>query len=277
VQTNEEFGSQGELPTHPELLDWLATEFQSKWDVKGLLRLMVTSATYRQSSVASAERLEADPANRWYARGPRFRVSAKMVRDQALSVSGLLSNKMYGPPVKPPQPALGLKAAFGSGTDWQTSKGEDKFRRGLYTSWRRSSLYPSMAAFDAPNREICISRRGRTNTPLQALVTLNDPVYIEAAQALARRIVESSDSVEARAAFALATCLIRPASAAEVEQVAALYKKAQARFSATPDEAKAMAEEPLGALPSGADAAEYAAWTVVGNVILNLDEMFLKR
>ncbi|MFG0254240.1 MAG: DUF1553 domain-containing protein, partial [Rhodopirellula sp. JB053] len=197
VETSEEFGSQGELPSHPKLLDYLAVELQQNgWNLKALLRLLVTSATYRQSSAATPELIETDPANRLCARGPRFRASAEMVRDQALFVSGLLSPKMYGAPVRPMQPDLGLKAAFGSATDWQTSKGEDRYRRGIYTMWRRSSPYPSMAQFDAPNREVCTVRRIRTNTPLQALVTLNDPVYIEAAQALARNVIASSDSTD---------------------------------------------------------------------------------
>ena len=130
--------------------------------------------------------LQTDPANRLLARGPRVRLSAEMVRDQALAVSGLLSKKMFGPPVRPPQPDMGIKAAFGGGIDWKTSEGEDRFRRGIYTNWRRSNPYPSMATFDAPNREVCTVRRGTTNTPLQALVTMNDPVYVEAAQSLAR-------------------------------------------------------------------------------------------
>ena len=150
----------------------------------------MTSAAYRQSSKVTPEGLRLDPANQWLARGPRFRLPAETVRDQALAIAGLLSPKMYGPPVRPPQPASGLTAAFGSGIDWQTSMGDDKFRRGIYTSWRRSNPYPSMATFDAPNREVCTVRRTRTNTPLQALVTLNDPVYVEAAQALARRIAD---------------------------------------------------------------------------------------
>ncbi len=277
VETAEEFGSQGELPTHPELLDWLAVEFRENWDVKGLLKLLVSSATYRQSSKTTPQLLEADPFNRLYARGPRFRISAEMVRDQALFVSGLLSDKMGGPPVKPPQPELGLKAAFGSATDWKTSMGEDKFRRGLYTTWRRSSPYPSMAAFDAPNREVCTSRRGRTNTPLQALVTLNDPVYVEAAQALARRLAEGGDSTESRAKFGLRACLLREPGDAEVSRIVQLFETAKSRFSQLPEQAKLMAEEPIGPIPEGADPIEMAAWTVVGNVLLNLDEMFLKR
>lgn len=189
VRTSEEFGSQGEPPSHPALLDWLAVEYrESGWDTKELLRLIVTSATYRQSASAPSELFERDPENRLLARGPRFRLPAESVRDQALFVADLLGRSMYGEPVRPPQPSLGLTAAFGSSTDWKTSAGEDRYRRGIYTTWRRSNPYPSMAAFDAPNREVCTLRRPRTNTPLQALVTLNDPVYVEAAQGLARRV-----------------------------------------------------------------------------------------
>ena len=213
VETSEEFGSQGELPTHPMLLDWIAVEFQeSGWDLKNLIKLLVMSATYRQQSTATPELLEADPFNRLLARGPRFRISAEMVRDQALFVSGLLSDKMYGAPVNPPQPALGLTAAFGSTTDWKTSNGDDKYRRGIYTRWRRSNPYPSMATFDAPNREVCTIRRGRTNTPLQALVTLNDPVYVEAAQALAGIMMQAEGSISKKVETAFQRCLIRDPS-----------------------------------------------------------------
>ncbi|MBM3856247.1 MAG: DUF1553 domain-containing protein, partial [Verrucomicrobia bacterium] len=176
VRTSEEFGSQGEAPSHPELLDWLACEIVAGgWDQQRFLRLLVTSATYRQSSKVTPAALAADPENRLLSRGPRIRLGAEMVRDQALAASGLLSPKLYGPPARPYQPAFDLRAAFGGALDWKTSDGEDRFRRGIYTEWRRSSPYPSMVTFDAPNREVCTLRRNRTNTPLQALVTLNDP------------------------------------------------------------------------------------------------------
>jgi hypothetical protein len=200
-----------------------------------------------------------------------------MVRDQTLAVSGLLSAKMYGPPVKPPQPTLGLNAAFGSAVDWQPSTGDDKFRRALYTTWRRSNPYPSMATFDAPNREVCTLRRDRTNTPLQALVTLNDPVYLEAAQALARRIAAAGDSPPERVAFAFRTCLSRPPHDGEVVRIVKLYEQSLVDFLNDDAAAKKMATEPLGAPPEGANLAELAAWTVVSNVLLNLDEMFMKR
>src|SRR5262249_55109985 len=156
VRTTEEFGTQGELPSHPELLDWLATELvRQQWDLKGFLKVLVTSAAYRQSARTTPALVERDPDNRLLARGPRFRLSAEVVRDQALFTAGLLSGKMYGPSVRPPRPASGLSAAFGGTIDWQPSPGEDKHRRGLYTEWRRSNPYPSMLTFDAPNREVC--------------------------------------------------------------------------------------------------------------------------
>jgi hypothetical protein len=206
------------------------------------------------------------------------RLSAEMVRDQALVVSSLLSSKMYGPPVKPPQPTLGLNAAFGSAVDWQSSSGEDKYRRGLYTTWRRSNPYPSMTTFDAPTREVCTLRRDRTNTPLQALVTLNDPVYIEAAQALARQIArQGGASVAERLQFAFHVCLARPPQSAELERLTAFYEQALAGFAQDASAAEKMALEPLGPAPPDANVAELAAWTVVANVLLNLDELLMKR
>ncbi|HND51941.1 MAG TPA: DUF1553 domain-containing protein [Pirellulaceae bacterium] len=279
VVTSEEFGSQGELPTHPELLDWLATELhRTKWDLKGFVRMIVTSATYRQSSKVTDELLARDPDNRLLARGPRFRLSAETVRDQALAVSGLLSPKMYGPPVKPPQPSSGLSAAFGSGIDWQTSGGDDKYRRGLYTTWRRSNPYPSMVTFDAPNREVCTLRRVRTNTPLQALVTLNDPVYIEAAQSLARRMIaQGGTSPAERAQYGVRLALTRPATDLELQRLVRLFEQTREKLAKSPDEAKKLATDPLGPAPAGVDVVDLAAWTVVGNVLLNLDETIMKR
>ncbi|MFM7071815.1 MAG: DUF1553 domain-containing protein [Planctomycetota bacterium] len=280
VATSEEFGSQGDLPFHPELLDWLATELVARqWDLKSFLKLLVTSAAYRQSSRVSPELAQLDPENRLLARGPRFRLAAETIRDQALAIAGLLSPKMYGPPVRPPQPSLGVSAAFGSGIDWQTSPGEDRFRRALYTTWRRSNPYPSMATFDAPNREVCTVRRVRTNTPLQALVTLNDPVYIEAAQALGRRaLAEGGGSVESRLTYAFRLCVSRPPAAEELARLATLREQTLAKLAQQPDLARKLATDPIGPPPSGqADLAELAAWTVVGNVLLNLDETLMKR
>lgn len=279
VATSEEFGSQGEQPFHPELLDYLASDLvRNRWDLKAFVKKLVMSAAYRQSSRVTPELQQLDPENRLLARGPRFRLSAEMVRDQALALSGLMSGKMYGPPVKPMQPSMGLSAAFGSGIDWQTSAGPDRYRRGLYTTWRRSNPYPSMATFDAPNREVCTVRRVRTNTPLQALVTLNDPVYVEAAQALARKVVaEGGATIADRARFAFKLCLSRPATDEEVSRLAKLYERSLAKFEKQPEAAVKLATEPLGPIAKDQSAADLAAWTVVGNVLLNLDEALMKR
>ena len=278
VRTSEEFGSKGEPPSHPELLDWLAVELMDrKWDMNHVLRLMVTAAAYRQSSGVTPDLAAQDPDNRLLARGPRFRLSAEMIRDQALFVSGLLSPKMYGPPVKPPQPKLGLSAAFGTGTDWETSGGEDRYRRAVYTTWRRSNPYPSRATFDAPNREVCLVRRERSNTPLQALVTLNDPVYVEAAQALGRKMASAGSTPQEKARHGFRLCLSRPPTAVESKSLVALYAKTLERFKAEPEKARDAASKPLGELPPGSDPAELAACTVVANVLLNLDETLMKR
>ncbi len=281
VRSSEDFGAQGDMPTHPALLDWLACELmENQWDNKRLLRLLVTSQTYRQTSRVTHQDWLADQDNAWLARGPRVRLSAEMVRDQALSTAGLLSSKMYGPPVRPPQPNLGLKAAFGGDTDWQNSVGEDRYRRGVYTSWRRSSPYPSMATFDAPSREVCVLRRDSTNTPLQALVTLNDPAFVEAAQGLARRVVlfdtkEADDVQIIQRAFEL--CTSRMATEAEAQALLDLLATARQHFAEDPAAAKQMSSDPLGALESPAQEIELAAWTSLCNVLLNLDEVLMKR
>lgn len=278
VRTSEEFGSQGELPSHPELLDWLAVEFiESGWNMKQFLKLLVTSAAYQQSSKVTDELYERDPENRLLARGPRFRLSAESVRDQALFVGGLLSSKMFGPSVKPPQPPIGLSAAFGSTIDWKTSDGEDRYRRGIYTEWRRSNPYPSMITFDAPNREVCTIRRARTNTPLQALVTLNDPVYIESAQALAGRMVSTGKSPSERAIAGFRICLARPPYEHELTRLVTLFEESRAEFAKSPEQAKLMATNSLSPAPAETELADLAAWTVVANVLLNLDEMLMKR
>ncbi len=278
VPTTDDFGVQGEPPSHPALLDWLAVEFrESGWDVKALLRTILASATYRQAAQADAALRQRDPGNRLLARGPRFRLSAEQIRDVALAASGLLSPKMYGPPVRPPRPNLGLKAAFGGSTDWNTSEGEDRYRRALYTNWRRSIPYPSMVTFDAPSREVCITQRIRTNTPLQALVTLNDPVYVETAQALARRMLtEGGRDRAACIARGLMLCVSRPPRTGETERLLALHDAARARFAAAPAQARAFACDPLGPAPEGTDLADLAAWTLVANVLLNLDEFLTK-
>jgi hypothetical protein len=277
VRTTEEFGSQGELPNYPELLDFLATELTAhKWDLKNFLKFLVTSSTYQQSSAISPAMLERDPENLVLARGPRFRMPAEVIRDQALFVSGLLNRKMYGAPIRPPQPSLGLSAAFGSALDWKPSEGEDQHRRGVYVEWRRTSPYASMATFDAPNREVCVLRRPRSNTPLQALVTLNDPVYFEAAQSLARRISQADGSAAQKIQYGFSLCLCRPAKPPELERLLSFYEETRAAYAKDPAQATKAATQPLGPLPEAMDAVDLAAWTALGNVLLNLDETLMR-
>lgn len=279
VRTCEDFGTQGDRPTHPELLDWLATELVAEqWDVKRFLKLLVTSATYCQSSAVTPKLQANDPDNLLLARGPRFRAPAEVIRDQALAVSGLLSPKMYGPPVRPPQASLGLSAAFGGSLDWKTSTGEDRYRRAIYTEWRRTNPYASMATFDAPSREVCALRRPRSNTPLQALVTLNDPVYVEAAQALGERMAKAPGSDAERLTYGFHLCLARTPRPDELSRLLAFYKDAKADYTAKPELAEKMVSPAQGSslsAPEG-DTGDLAAWAAVGNVLLNLDEMLMK-
>ena len=227
VKTEEDFGTQGEPPTHPALLDWLALDFMDRaWDVKAIIKTIVMSATYRQSSDTSQELLERDPNNELLARGPRFRLPAEMVRDQALAASGLLSRKVGGPPVMPWQPE-GIWQVVYSSRLWETSPGEDRHRRALYTLWRRTSPYPSMTTFDAPSGETCTIRRIRTNTPLQALVTLNDPTLMEAAQVLAKRASrEAASGREAALDTMFRRVLMRPPTPEESRRLLALHEEA---------------------------------------------------
>ncbi len=276
VETVEEFGKQGEPPSHPELLDWLAVEFMDGgWSMKKLHKLIVMSATYRQSSRVTPELRDKDPANRLLARGPRTRLEAEMVRDQALAVAGLLSHKIGGPSVFPPQPE-GLWQMVYSGDQWKTSPGEDKYRRGLYTFWRRSMPHPMMTTFDAPSREFCVLRRNRSDTPLQALNTLNDPVFIEAAQALARKIAALPGDAKSRVTFAFRTVLARMPKPDEVDRLGRLFESEFTRYINDPAAAEKMATSELGKPKGDANLAELAAWTVVANILLNLDEAITK-
>ncbi|GDY18640.1 chromosome segregation protein [Verrucomicrobiota bacterium] len=279
VRSSEEFGSQGDLPVHPELLDWLAGEYvRSGWDTKHILRLMFTSRAYRQSSASKPTLNERDPDNRLLARGPRFRPSGELLRDQALAVAGLLSTKMYGAPVRPIRPASGLTAAFGGSNDWTTSAGEDAHRRSVYTDTRRNSPYPSFTTFDAPNRETCTLRRDRSNTPLQAFVTLNDPVFVEASQGLARRLLKEGPADTAgRLQLAFRLCVARAADAQEIKALETLLQRSLATYRADPALATKMATQPLGPADKGADLAELAAWTAVAGVMMNLDEFLMRR
>ncbi len=278
VETEEDFGTQGELPSHPELLDWLATEYvRLGWDTKAMLRVMVTSSTYRQASRTTAEIQARDPRNRWFMRGPRVRLEAEMVRDQALALSGLLSNRIGGPSVHPPQPPGLWQAAFNGERTWSTSTGPDRYRRGLYVFWRRTIPYPSMATFDAPSRETCSVRRIRSNTPLQAFVTLNDPCFVEAAQALARRLVrEGGESAEHRARYGLRLCLGRPPEREQVRQIEMLYESERAHYRVHVDQARTLTGLPSSASSDEEAVVELAAWTVVANILLNLDGVLTK-
>ncbi|MBW3599023.1 MAG: PSD1 and planctomycete cytochrome C domain-containing protein [Planctomycetes bacterium] len=276
VTTEEDFGTQGEPPTHPELLDWLAVEFmESGWSQKHIHRLIVTSSVYRQSSRITSELLERDPQNKLYARGPRFRLSAEAVRDNALAISGLLSEKQGGPPVYPPQPDGVWRHVGRNAPKWQTEKDEDRFRRGLYVFWRRSAPYPSFVNFDAPDRAACVVQRPRTNTPLQALTLMNDPAYIEMAAGLATRILTDrpAESLGERIQYAFRLCVSRAPSDVEAIHLRDVYLRELSRFKADPQAAKTL----LAKLPSAdAPPAEMAAWLMVSNILLNLDETITK-
>lgn len=278
VITEEDFGTQGELPSHPELLDWLATEFvQNGWNRKALLKTIVMSNTYQQDSTTTPEHIQKDPRNQLLSRGPRYRLEAEMIRDQALALSGLLKQKVGGPSVYPVQPEGIWRAAFNGQRTWATSKNDDRFRRGLYTFWRRTVPYPSMATFDAPSREICTIRRISTNTPLQAMITMNDPVFIEISQALGLRIFkEGGDTPRSRIEYGLKLSLIRPAQPEQIEPLLKLYESELAYYTAHPEEAAKLVENSLNPLPDQYNKSELAAWTVIANVLLNMDGVLTK-
>ncbi len=270
VETSEDFGTQGSAPSNQQLLDWLATDFmQNGWSMKKILRVIVTSATFRQSSNATPELEEKDPYNFLLARGPRFRMTAEMVRDAALSASGLLSAKVGGPSVFPYQPDGVWDRPYNE-DKWEQSKGEDAYRRSLYTFIRRTSPYPSWTTFDAPTREFCTVRRVRTNTPLQALTTLNDPAYFVAAQALGRKILQDGGpDATARATSAFRRCLSRQPTAPELDRILKYYNDEVSNYQ---KDTKSAAFVAKGYTGPAANLPEAAAWTMVSNVLLNLDE-----
>ena len=268
VETLEDFGTQGAAPSHPQLLDWLAVQFQTthQWSVKRLLRQIVLSATYQQASTVTPQKLERDPRNQWLSRGPRVRLSAEQIRDQALAVSGLLSDKMYGPSVRPPQPASVGK--------WEVSEGENRHRRALYTFWHRTNPYPSMITFDSPNRNLCVSRRIRTNTPLQALTLLNDTVYFEAAQALADRMLKpSNQDIGATLSKGYQLVMLHPPDPVKLKSLEKLYREATAHYQTI---STAALGQPVLARDSLEDA-KRKALTLVANAMLNLDEFITKN
>lgn len=285
VSTAENFGLQGDAPSHPELLDWLAVEFvRSGWDIKALLKLMVSSATYRQSSQASQERWELDPQNRLLGRGPRHRLSAEAIRDQALSISGLLSSAVGGPSVKPYQPAdLWREVAFDvtgqvlTAQVYQQDTGESLYRRSMYTFWKRTAPPPTMLIFDSPDRERCVVQRECTNTPLQALVLMNDPTFVEASRKLAERMLdEAGPSPIERIARGFQLTLSRFPSEAELQPLQKLLQEQMARFATDGEGAQGLLSVGESAASSNWMAAELAAYTIVASVLLNLDETLTK-
>ncbi len=274
VKTLDDFGSQGAAPTHPELLDWLASEFiDSRWDIKHMLRLMATSATYRQSSAASEALRQADPYNKWLARQARFRLDAEMVRDNALAISGLLSPKIGGPSAKPYQPHGYWAHLNFPVREYESDHGENQYRRGLYTYWARTYLHPSLLAFDAPTREECTVERARSNTPLQALVLLNDPTYVEAARVFAWRVLaEGGQTTDQRVRWAYRVALSREPQRQELAVLTGLLEKHRSEYGANPAAAKQLVSAGEAATPDDVDLAELAAWTSVVRVLLNLHE-----
>ena len=283
VKSADDFGSQGEVPSHPELLDWLSVQFiEDGWDIKQSMKRLVMSATYRQTSHVDPNLYQQDPENRLLARGPRFRLSAEMLRDQALFVSGLLVEKIGGPGVKPPQPD-GLWFAVGySGSNTvrfkQDAGSEKVHRRTVYTFIKRTAPPPQMSTFDAPSRETCSVRRERTNTPLQALLLMNDPQYVECARALAERVIgEAEETVEARAQHMFQLCTGRVPIKEELAVLVNVYEQHLATYKADPEAAKKLATIGGVELNKEVPTDQLAAWTMIGNLVLNLDEVITKN
>jgi hypothetical protein len=278
VKTVEDFGAQGEWPMHQELLDWLAVEFmESGWDVKAILRKMVTSAVYRQSSMMTPDLIERDPENRLLARGPRLRLPPEMIRDQALAWSGLLVEKLGGPSVKPYQPP-GLWQELQGGKGYEPDKGAGLYRRTLYTYWKRTVAPPSMIVFDSPDRETCVVRETRTNTPLQALNLMNDVIYVEAARKLAERMLrEGGAGAEGRLRYAIETVLARPPRARELGVLEKALEKFAAFYRAHPEEAVKYLAQGDSKRDERSDAAELAAYAAVASLVMNTDEAITKE
>jgi len=273
VKTANDFGSQGEWPSHPELLDWLAADFMRDWDIKRAIRQIVLSATYRQSAKTPPALLARDSENRLLARGPRQRLDAEIIRDNALAVAGILNPALGGKSIKPAQPAGTWEINEMSGYNYDKSKGADLYRRGLYVYWRRSTVYPSFITLDAPSREFCVAQRAKTSTPLQSLVLMNDPVFVEAARAFAERILREGGPDDAsRLAFAWRLALARPPSENERAVLDRTLQRQLSTYRQDKEAAKKLAS--FGDLPKapGLDDSELAAWTAVGNVLLNLNE-----
>jgi hypothetical protein len=281
VRTAGDFGVSGETPSHPDLLDWLALEFRDGgWDVKEFFKLLVTSATYRQAAVLTKDKLERDPQNTWLSRGPRYRLDAEMIRDYALAASGLLVRQLGGPSVKPYQPegvweAVGM---IGSNTrDYRRDGGDKLYRRSLYTFWKRGAPPASMEILNAPSREFCTVRRERTNTPLQALVTLNDPQFVEAARQLAQTALKyGGESLEGRLDVMARRLLARPLAPQEIAVVRGVVEDLLAHYRSHPDEAKKLVNVGESRPDAALDVPTLAAWTMTANQLMNLDEVLTK-
>lgn len=277
VKTAEDFGTQGDRPSHPQLLDWLATEFvRSGWDVKSLQRLIVTSFTYRQSSRMTDELLANDPENRLLARGPRYRLAAETVRDQALATAGLLTGRLGGPSVKPYQPA-GLWKDIATDSNYEQDHGADLYRRSMYTYWKRTVVPPAMSAFDGSGREMCRVRPRRTNTPLQALTMMNDITFVEAARALAQAAMTEESSEQARLEAIFRRVLARQPDPRELRIVQASFASHLKRFVAEPDAASQLVSVGEHPVQSELNQSEVAAYTMLASMILNLDEAVTKQ
>ncbi|MCW1923197.1 DUF1553 domain-containing protein [Luteolibacter arcticus] len=280
VETNDDFGIMGARPSHPKLLDWLAAEFvDSKWNYRHMVKLMVTSSAYRQSGVVSADKLEKDPSNRLISRGPRYRMDAELIRDSALSAAGLLSEKVGGPPVKPYQPE-GIWEAVAmpqSNTkNYRPDKGEALYRRSIYTFWKRTAPHPAMEILNAPSREVFCVRRDRTNTPLQAFVTMNDPQFVEASRRLAENAMKASADPQARLDFISARLLSRTLNDRERKLALDVQGTALAAYKADAKQAQALIANGETKADPALDAPELAAWTLVSSQLLNLDETLNK-
>ncbi|MBI1841638.1 MAG: DUF1553 domain-containing protein, partial [Verrucomicrobia bacterium] len=284
ITDGEKLGRMGEAPSHPELIDWLAAEFvQSGWDVKALQKKMLLSATYRQSSNTTLEKREKDFYNRWLSRGPRFRLDAEMIRDQALAASGLLNPQLGGPSVYPQQvPNLWKEIGFlrpELGMDeWPASQGPDLYRRGVYTFWRRVCTYPMLSTFDAPSRELCLSRRPRTNTPLQALASLNEPTLLECARALGEKAArEGGRSQTDQIDYAFRLSAGRRPTTSESDRLVKFLSQQIASFRKDRAAAAQLLREAPAVEASDLDPATRAAWMMVANALLNLDEVLNKN
>jgi hypothetical protein len=274
VFTSDDFGTQGDRPTHPELLDWLAAGFMDHgWSMKQMVRLLVTSATYRQSSHARPELAAKDPENTLLARQSRLRLPAEAIRDEALYAAGLLDLRIGGRSVKPAQPKGVAELSYAGSVKWDESTGPDRFRRGLYIHFQRTVPYPQLMTFDAPAASLACTRRERTDTPLQALNLMNDPVFFEAAQGLAYRIVRGSGGFRERIDRAYAITLGRPPTVREVERMGKYFDEASQKLATSPSTVDALFPNRMESAPQ----AETAAWVELSRVLLNLDEFITRE